>query len=210
MRAVFTSLPEPFPIPSASTMSRALPVVSLGDFRHITIPDTHFSQGKIHDGEDMSEAFKVIEIVEKVPDQLLTAKCMAEMRLKLVYDIEIHLGPDRTITTESSCTCMGGAEGRCKHVAAVLYDINNAEDTSPTSQECKWVGTKARSQDVHGKLIQGGVVQEKKDKKKKRPVEEASLDELSEVFKNCSNSPFMQLMNERNKRMKKYNFVLFI
>ncbi|XP_028414141.1 uncharacterized protein LOC114537204 [Dendronephthya gigantea] len=51
-------------------------------------------------------------------------------------------GPNRGSVIDAFCTCKGGRDGGCKHIAAAMYSLedllNTREEDSVTSGPCKW------------------------------------------------------------------------
>lgn len=74
------------------------------------------------------------------------AKVLGSMR-KILYTVVIALSKHTGFVQNASCECKASSLGRCSHVAAVLFAINDCKDSgsneSCTSKPCTWnVGRK--------------------------------------------------------------------
>ncbi|XP_033727533.1 uncharacterized protein LOC117316860 [Pecten maximus] len=56
----------------------------------------------------------------------------------VVYDVWICLGKKHGDVAVAYCTCTGGARGACRHVGAVLYEVEAFEPKPGTEGESQW------------------------------------------------------------------------
>ncbi|XP_056005447.1 uncharacterized protein LOC125652255 [Ostrea edulis] len=55
------------------------------------------------------------------------------------YKLWICIGKQHGNVRSAYCTCIGGADGACRHIAAVLYEIEAYDEKSSTDGENKWI-----------------------------------------------------------------------
>lgn len=64
------------------------------------------------------------------------------------YKLEIVLDSNRCIH-RAYCKCIAGGDGICKHIAGLIYFINNEREESSTDKKCNWLAPSARSKRLY-------------------------------------------------------------
>ena len=85
---------------------------------------------------------------------------LLSMKKDTVYKCRICMGTD-AIVKVALCTCTAGLGGVCNHIAALLYaleefvrlGLREEDDTSPTSQLCKWNRPRPRRTNASSTLL---------------------------------------------------------
>ena len=111
---------------------------------------------------------------------------------KLFYDCWFMLegkGANRGSVLKARCRCKGGRDGGCKHIAALMYSLedllNTCESDSPTSVPCIWTKkptTDSRPCDVKDLKIKKCDLPLKKRKKEHFYCEHIDVDVRHETF----------------------------
>ncbi|XP_065306677.1 uncharacterized protein [Dermacentor albipictus] len=116
------------------------PVVLRYGFRKVAGIDEYFRASALEKGRKLCAAkyaYDVEETLERFDgDSQVVAKCHSQVR-QATYDVNIQLSSQRRILG-AQCTCKAGLGGGCKHVAAVVLFVNEADAPSSTDRPQGW------------------------------------------------------------------------
>nr|XP_050023413.1 uncharacterized protein LOC126517661 [Dermacentor andersoni] len=116
------------------------PVVLRHGFRKVAGIDEYFRASALEKGQKLCAAKYAYDVEETLEwfdgDSQVAAKCHSQVR-QATYDVNIQLSSQRR-KLGAQCTCKAGLGGGCKHVAAVVLFVNEADVPSSTDRPQGW------------------------------------------------------------------------
>jgi hypothetical protein len=96
-------------------------------------PSTVINGQNLLDAEHLQD---VEEIQETGKDNEILSKCVRQTSVRASpYNQNLTLDAHRTVLL-ARCSCLGGTDGLCKHVSALVTFINTERDESKTDKAC--------------------------------------------------------------------------